>query len=104
MYIVIKIFRVEIAHQDKFLERFKGDSPLLQFDGFEKREISVKKTTDGVAVIRMSIYFTDKKAYYRWEASPAHIAMHKQKHEKPEGLIDVSKDKYVIYQIDERQR
>ncbi len=100
MYIVSKTFHVQEAHLNTFLERFKKESPLLTFDGFEKREIAIR-TTNGISFVRMSIYFTDKNAYYRWEASPAHIKMHQEKKEKPEGLIDVVKDKYEVYQVDE---
>lgn len=98
MYIIAKNFRVEQAHLNSFLERLQGDSPILTFDGFEKREIMSTKTIDGVVTVRMVIYFTDKKAYYRWEGSKEHIAMHQQKHEKPVGLVGVSSEKYTMHQ------
>ena len=40
-------------------------------------------------------YFQTKKDFYRWEGSPKHIAMHKDKandhNKKPEGVIEVTR-------------
>lgn len=100
MFIVSKTFSVEETHLDTFVKRFDQPSPILSFDGFVKREIAIMKGKDHQSFVRMDIYFHDKQAYYRWEGSPEHIAMHKQKHEKPLGLIDVVKHHYQLYRID----
>jgi len=93
MYVISRTIKIEKDFTDQLLAKFDKPSPVLNFKGFMKREILINKKNKAFNVVNISTYFDDKTAFYRWEGSPEHIALHRDKnndhHKKPEGVIGV---------------
>jgi heme oxygenase (staphylobilin-producing) len=57
-----------------------------------------------VDVVRILIYWENKEAFYRFEGSPEHIAMHRDKkhthHHIHEGLVDIKRESYQMLTSD----
>lgn len=100
MYVISRMIKVEKSYTEALIERFNKPSPIFKFKGFLKREILIDKKNKAFNVINISTYFEDKKAFYRWEGSPEHIALHKDKnhthHQKPEGVLGVEAHFYDL--------
>jgi heme oxygenase (staphylobilin-producing) len=92
------MIKVEKDSSTEIVDRFNHDSPMLTFQGFVKREILIDKKNKAFDVINISTYFKNKKAFYQWEGSPEHIALHKDPknnhHKKPEGVLGVEAHYY----------
>lgn len=95
MYVIERKMKVEKAHSDSVVERLSKPSIITKFKGFEKIDIFVNKKHSDYNEITVMTYFQTKKDFYRWEGSPKHIAMHKDKandhNKKPEGVIEVTR-------------
>jgi len=93
MYVISRLIKIEKGSTEQLLKKFNRQSPVFNFKGFVKREVLFNKKNEDFDVVNISTYFEDKTAFYRWEGSPEHIAMHKDKnndhHKKPEGVIGV---------------
>ncbi len=107
MYIISRMLYVQKACTEDVLKRLKTDSPVLSFDGFVRREIYIEKPRkETFDYIRFDIAFENKKAFYRWEGSPEHIAMHRDKHHghgtKIEGIIKVESHHFNLHHSDKK--
>ncbi|QWB96469.1 antibiotic biosynthesis monooxygenase [Mycoplasmatota bacterium] len=93
MYVISRMIKVEKDLSTKLVNQFNHESPMLTFKGFVKREILLDKKNKAFDVVNISTYFENKKAFYQWEGSPEHIALHKDSkndhHKKPEGVLGV---------------
>ncbi len=100
MYIISRMIKIEKDYTQKLIDKFDKVSPVFQFKGFVKREISVDHTQKQFDLVNISTYFENKEAYLQWESSPEHIAMHKDKnhfhHQKPEGVIGINAHFYEL--------
>ena len=100
MYVISRMIKIEKGYDQTIVERFNKPSPIFKFKGFIKREILLDKKNKAYDVLNISTYFEDKKAFYRWEGSPEHIQLHKdRKHipnQKPEGVISVEAHYYEL--------
>ncbi len=100
MYVIVRIMKVQKGFQEKIVERFLTPSPVTKSPGFIKSEILFDKKNPEYDVYRQSIYWQDKKAFYVWEGSPEHIALHRDKnnphHQRPEEVIEVSRETYEL--------
>ncbi|MDY0278075.1 MAG: antibiotic biosynthesis monooxygenase, partial [Acholeplasma sp.] len=100
MYVIIRTMKIEKGYLDSFKERFMKPSPLHKSPGFVKREMYAQTKNSDFDILKVMIFFEDKKAYYAWEGSPDHIAMHKDKnhenHTQPEGLIEASREAFTL--------
>ena len=102
MFVMSRIMKFEKGHLEAVLENMKKKALLESFKGFVRREILVDQKHEEYDLIRMMIYWENKKAFYAWEGSPEHINLHKQGKDrpKPAGLIEVSKEQYeVVYSV-----
>ena len=100
MYVISRKIKIEKDSTAKLIAKFDRQSPVFNFKGFIKREILIDKKNKEYDVVNISTYFEDKKAFYRWEGSPEHIAMHKDKnnthHQKPEGVLGMEANYYEL--------
>ncbi|MDY0074625.1 MAG: antibiotic biosynthesis monooxygenase [Acholeplasmataceae bacterium] len=92
------------GHIEHIEAHFKRQPPMLHFPGFIRRDVLLNQQNEDIDIVRMIIYWESKEAYYRFEGSPEHIAMHRDKnnphHQKPEGLIDVKREAYHVIASD----
>jgi len=99
VYIISRILKFEKGKYTTTIEKLKHKSPLLSAQGFVKRDILLDDTHKDFDILRIMVYFTDIKAFYKWEGSPEHIQMHRQAHthkEPVQGLIERSKESYNL--------
>lgn len=100
MYVIVRVMKVKKGFQDKVLERFLAPSLVAKSKGFVKSELLADKRNPEYDLYRQSIYWEDRKAFYVWEGSPEHIAMHKNKdhahHQRPEEIIEVSREAFDL--------
>lgn len=100
MYIIVRTMKIEKGYLDRFKENFSKPSPITKSPGFVKKEMLVSTKEKDFDLVQNKIYFKDKKAFYVWEGSPEHIALHRNKDkehmQKPEGLIEVSREAYEL--------
>ena len=98
MFVIIRTMKIEKGYLDIYKEQATKKSLVANSKGFVKREVLVSTKHKSYDVIQNLIYFENKKAYYVWQGSPEHIAMHKNKKhdEKPEGLISITKEEYEL--------
>jgi heme oxygenase (staphylobilin-producing) len=91
MYVISRLVKVEKSCTADLIARFDKASPMITFKGFVKREILLDKKNKAFDFVNISTYFENKKSFYKWEGSPEHIALHKNKesdhHKKPKGVI-----------------
>lgn len=104
MYVISRVFSFEKGYHDKIVERFSQPPVMINFPGFIRRDVLLDRKDPAKDVLRMLIYWESKEAFYRFEGSPEHIAMHKDKHsshhQKPEGLIDMHREAYEVIASD----
>ncbi|VEU81014.1 antibiotic biosynthesis monooxygenase family protein [Haploplasma axanthum] len=107
MFVIVRTMKVEKGYIDSFKERFSKTSPLLKSPGFIKRELLVSTKDKDFDIIQMMIYFKDKKAFYVWEGSPEHIALHRNKddehNKKPEGIIEAKRETFEVIATQEHE-
>lgn len=99
MYIVVRITKVKKGFGEQMKERFLSPSPIDKSPGVIKRELLFNGKNPEYDEFRNVIYFQDKKAFYVWEGSPEHIALHKNRDphaKRPEEIIEVSKEAYDL--------
>jgi heme oxygenase (staphylobilin-producing) len=100
MYIIVRTMKVKKGFRDKIVERFLEPSPVTKSPGFVKSELLVNTKDPEFDLYRQSIYWQDKKAFYIWEGSPEHIAMHRdpnhKHHQKPEEIIEVTREAFEL--------
>lgn len=99
MYIISRVFKFEKGKYTTIIEKFKHKGPLIHARGFIKRDVLLDEHQKDYDVLRIMIYWEDQKAYYAWEGSPDHIAMHKAQKEQPkviDGLIEMYKESYTL--------
>ncbi|VEU82039.1 antibiotic biosynthesis monooxygenase family protein [Acholeplasma hippikon] len=100
MYVLVRVMKVKKGFQDKVLERFLNPSVMAKSKGYVKSELMIDKKNPEYDLYRQSVYWEDKKAFYVWEGSPEHIAMHRDKnsahHQKPEEIIEVTRESYDL--------
>ncbi len=99
MYIIVRITKVQKGFGEQMKERFLSPSPIDQSPGFVKRELLFNGKNPDYDELRTMFYFEDKKAFYIWEGSPAHIAMHKNRDpqaQRPAEILEVTKEVYEL--------
>lgn len=104
MYVISRVFSFEKGYRENIIEKFSKPPVMLHFPGFIRRDVLFSQKDPAKDIVRMVIYWESKEAFYRFEGSPEHIAMHKDKHnahnQKPEGLIDISREAYEVIASD----
>lgn len=100
MYVVVRILKIQKGFQEKMVERFLSKSVMTNSPGFIKAELLFDKKNPEFDLYRHMIYWKDKKAFFVWEGSPEHIALHRDKnsghHQKPEEVIEVTRETYEL--------
>lgn len=100
MYIIVRNMKVQKGFRDKMIERFLTPGPVQKSPGFIKSELLVETKNPEFDLYRQTIYWQDKKAFYIWEGSPEHIAMHKDPnhahHQKPAEIIEVTREAFEL--------
>lgn len=100
MYVVVKVSKVKKGFEEVIKEKFSKQSAVQQSPGFIKSELLIDKKAKDYDLVRQQIYFEDRKAYYVWQGSPAHVEAHKYQREnnipKPEYIIEGSKEEYDL--------
>lgn len=101
MFVIIRTMKIEKGYLDKVLENASKKGPIFKSPGFVKKEIFVQTKDKEFDLVKQMIYFENKKAFYVWEGSPEHIALHKDKNsdhnKKPEGIIEVKREAMELY-------
>lgn len=100
MYVVVRIMKVKKGFDEEVINNFKKKSIVEQSPGFVKRELMYDKKNEEYDLFKTYIYFKDRKGFYVWQGSPEHIASHKNKKEKPEYLISLTKETYDLISND----
>lgn len=98
MFIVNRNMKVNKEYTNNILEKLEKPSVISSFDGYLKTDIFIDRKNKAYDVILTIIYFKSKTDFYRWEGSPEHIEMHKDKnHEhskKQAGVIEITRSSY----------
>ncbi|WP_162146899.1 antibiotic biosynthesis monooxygenase family protein [Acholeplasma granularum] len=98
MYVVVRIMKVTKNHQEEVIKRFLNKNLMSKSPGYIKSLLLLDSKGKDYDVFRQEIFWKDKRAFFVWEGSPEHIAMHKNKtnHSKPEEIIEVSRETYEV--------
>lgn len=100
MFVIIRSLKIEKGHLDRYKDNFKKESIVMKSPGFIKKELFIQTKNREYDLVKTYIYFENKQAYYVWQGSPEHIAMHKNKKagniEKPAEIIETSKEEYEV--------
>lgn len=96
MYVISRVIKSEKGYRDSYIERYSKPSPVSKSPGFIKLEVLIDEKNPDYDIFRILIYWKDKKAFYVWEGSPEHIALHKNRvpGQKPPGVIETFAEKY----------
>lgn len=100
MYVVVRIMKVKKNHQELVTKRFMNQTLMSKSKGYVKSILMVDQKHKEYDLFRQEIYWEDKRAFFVWEGSPEHIAIHKAHkasgHVRPEEIIEVSKETYEV--------
>ncbi|MFA7417029.1 MAG: antibiotic biosynthesis monooxygenase [Acholeplasma sp.] len=100
MYVVVRILKVKKNHQADVIERFMSRNLMSKSKGYVKSILLLDSKHKDFDLFRQEIYWTDKRAFFVWEGSPEHIAMHKNRKEqgikRPEEIIEMSRETYEV--------
>lgn len=100
MYVIVRTMKVKKGYEQEILERFLKPGLIENFKGFVKSELYVDRINREYDLFKQHIYWEDKKAFFVWEGSPEHIAMHKDKNhshnQKPEYILESSREAYDL--------
>lgn len=99
MFIVKNTLKVEHENAKDLLNHIGKKNALNYFQGFVKKEI-LEHHHKEYMIYEILVYFENKLAFYKWEGSQEHIQMHKEKAEKPKGVINVSHQTFILKQLD----
>jgi heme oxygenase (staphylobilin-producing) len=96
MYIITRVLKVEKGQKALLQDRFSQNFRLQTIDGFIKREVLIDEKNKDYDIYRVSIYWTSREAFYAWEGSDEHKALHKggKSHGDMPGVIESSKETY----------
>jgi heme oxygenase (staphylobilin-producing) len=98
MFVISRVFKCHKREHSIYQDYFLKKSPLEHFKGFIKKELLINQQHPDYDIVRLYVFFESKKAFYAWEGSPEHIALHKDKtsshHQKLDGVIEVYMEKY----------
>jgi heme oxygenase (staphylobilin-producing) len=98
MFVISRVFKCQKREHSIYKDYFLKQSPLDHFKGFIKKELLINDKDKDFDIVRLYVFFESKKAFYEWEGSPMHIALHKDKssshHQKLEGVMEVYAEKY----------
>jgi heme oxygenase (staphylobilin-producing) len=104
MYVISRVLSFEKGNRDKIVEKYSQPPVMIHFPGFIRRDVLLDQKDPEKDVLRILIYWESKEAFYKFEGSPMHIAMHKDKsnpsHQKKEGLIDTHRETYEVIASD----
>ena len=107
MYVISRVLTFKKGYRDDIETMFNQEPLMKKHQGFIRRDVLLNDRDPEVDVIRVLIYWENKEAYYRFEGSPEHIAMHQQKdhphHQKPEGLIDSKRESFILIHSDQHE-
>ena len=100
MYVIVRTMKVQKGFQEEMTERFLKPGAIQKSPGFIRSEMLFDKKHPEYDVYRQYIFWKDKKAFYVWEGSPEHIAMHRNKdsehNKKFEAIIEVTRESYDL--------
>ncbi|CCV64151.1 conserved hypothetical protein [Alteracholeplasma palmae J233] len=100
MYVIVRTMKMVKGNKEQVAQRFSNPSPVTKSPGFIRMEVLFSGKNPEYDIYQTMIYWTDKKAFYVWEGSPEHIAMHRNKdHEhnkRPEGILEVTHEAYEM--------
>lgn len=100
MYVVVRTMKVKKGHQEDVVERFSKRNLMSKSEGYVKSFLLLDSKHKDYDLFRQEIYWKDKRAFFVWEGSPEHIAMHKVKkesgHERPEEILEVTRETYEV--------
>jgi len=102
MYVVSRVLSFEKGIDDNVLDQMKKPSIMKHFKGFIRRDVLLNVKNPDKDIVRILVYWESKEDYYRFEGSKEHIMLHKDRsnphHQKPVGLIDMSKEVFTLLQ------
>ncbi len=96
MYVVVRVMKVLKGFDEQIIANFKKPAIIENSPGFIKRELMYDLKESEFDLFKTHLYFENRKAYYIWQGSPEHIAMHKDKKPKAEYVIEVKKETYDL--------
>ncbi|MCV2232752.1 antibiotic biosynthesis monooxygenase [Paracholeplasma manati] len=96
MYIIARVLKVEKGQKAVLQERFSQPFRLQTIVGFVKREVWIDEKNPQFDLIRIQIYWESREAFYAWEGSEEHKALHKggKGHGEMPGVIESTKETY----------
>ena len=104
VYVVSRVFLFHKGTIDSVIDQYQKPPVMLHFPGFVRRDVLINKKNPDYDSVRILIYWENKNAFYRFEGSPLHIALHKDKnsshHQKPEGFISMVEEDYILISSD----
>lgn len=97
MYVVVRTLKLQKGLREQYTERFSKPSIVTKAKGFIRRDVLFNQRDKEFDVCRVLIYWQDKKAFYEWEGSPEHIAMHKNKvHGKDPNILESTHEAFEL--------
>lgn len=96
MYVMTRVLKVEKGQKANLQERFSQPFRLQTVNGFIKREVLIDEKNPAYDLYRVSVYWDSREAFYAWEGSEEHKALHKngKGHGEMPGLIEASKETF----------
>lgn len=96
MYVMTRVLKMEKGQKENFRTRFSQPFRLQTVEGFVKREVLLDEKNPTYDLYRISVYWTSREAFYAWEGSEEHKALHKngKGHGEMPGLIEASKETF----------
>ncbi len=97
MYVIVRTLRLQKGLREQYTQRFSMPSPVTKAKGFIRRDVLFSQRDKEYDVCRIIIYWQDKKAFYAWEGSPEHIAMHKNKvQQKDPNILESTHEAFEV--------
>lgn len=96
MYIITRVLKVEKGQKTLLQAKFSEPFRLQTVDGFVKREVMIDEKNPNFDTYRVNIYWTSREAFYAWEGSEEHKALHQngKGHGQMPGVIESTKETY----------
>ena len=93
MYVVVRTMKVKKRSPGRCRwTSFTPETLMSKSEGYVKSFLLLDSKHKDYDLFRQEIYWKDKRAFFVWEGSPEHIAMHKAKkesgHERPEEILE----------------
>lgn len=96
VFVIVRKVCLEKGYRNQEVEKFEAPSPIDGVAGLIRRELLINESKPDMDILSYIVYWQDKHAFYAWERSPVHLALHqaKAKERKPSYIISVQKEAY----------